>query len=722
MNLFALSGLLTGISCTIMGGIVYFTTHRSRVARVWAFFCLAISLWGFGALLIGLTPDAEVSIVWWRVAHVGVILIPVLFYHFVTIFADIPRRAVLAVAYIASVLLLFADTTPWFIAQTRQVFGQFYYDSPPTPLYVVFVAWFVGLTILSHVELWRFRHRATDEVKRRLVQWLFLGTTIGFAGGTTAFLPCFGLDLYPLGNFAVPLFPLFMTYALLRHRLIDVDVAVIRGLVFLAIYAVVVVVPFVVGSIYRSLWETALGEWWWVAPVVLMGLLASASPILFMAFVNRIERDMMKAQRRYHRTLIAASSGMTRIKDLRKLCRLIVYVVNKTVGLTNSGLFLYDAKQEAYPLAAVRYQRVFPKDLGVSKNDPLIEIVNRERDLVVLEEVRENLTVGQKGGEDWTRKLDAVYTWMRTLEIKLIVPSFTNNRLLGFLALGAKRNGEPYTTDDIAIFSGLANQAALGIENAFFFEELKSSEAYMIQSEKLASLGQLASGMAHEIHNPLTIISGEAQLYLERFKSKDGEVDQLLQSIIEECHRAADITRRILRFAKPAPTELGPVDVRTIADETLTLAGYQVRMDRVERTVEIPPDLPKIRGNQNQLQEVLLNLVINACQAMGEKGGSLQISASLQNGQIEIRVADTGPGIPANKLTKIFDPFYTTKATGTGLGLFVTQRIVRLHQGSIDVRSTEGKGTTFIIRLPALAQPAAAPIASPLIASARPAA
>src|SRR3989338_4521309 len=93
MNLFALSGLLTGIACTIMGGIVYFTTHRSRVARVWAFFCLAISVWGFGALLIGLTPDADVSIVWWRVAHVGVILIPLLFYHFVTIFADVERRA-----------------------------------------------------------------------------------------------------------------------------------------------------------------------------------------------------------------------------------------------------------------------------------------------------------------------------------------------------------------------------------------------------------------------------------------------------------------------------------------------------------------------------------------------------------------------------------------------------------------------------------------------------
>jgi len=242
----------------------------------------------------------------------------------------------------------------------------------------------------------------------------------------------------------------------------------------------------------------------------------------------------------------------------------------------------------------------------------------------------------------------------------------------------------------------------LAIENAMFFEELKDSEAYMIQSEKLASIGQLASGMAHEIHNPLTIISGEAQLYLERFKGKDGDADKVLLSIIEECHRAADITRRILRFAKPAPTDFVAVDVRATLEESMTLLGYQVRLDKVDRSMIVPEGLPKIRGNQNQLQEVILNLMLNACQAMGEKGGKLVVSAASMNGQgeVEIKVADTGPGIASNKLRKVFDPFYTTKSTGTGLGLFVSQRIIKLHGGQMTVESTEGKGTCFTVRVP----------------------
>jgi signal transduction histidine kinase len=372
--------------------------------------------------------------------------------------------------------------------------------------------------------------------------------------------------------------------------------------------------------------------------------------------------------------------------------------VNRTVGLTNTGLFLYDPKEQRYFLRAARYPSLMPAGLSVAQSEPLVDLLQEEKDLVMLEELEEELDAKSNG--ERAKKARGVDAWMRQLEARLLVPSFSNERLLAFLVLGAKRSGAPYTTDDIAIFSGLANQAALAIENAMFFEELRNNEAYMVQSEKLASLGQLASGMAHEIHNPLTIISGESQLYLERFKGQDAKVDELLRSIIEECKRAADITRRILRFAKPAPPEVSPVDLKATVEESLTLAGYQVRMERVEQTVNMPEDLPKVRSNQNQLQEVLLNLILNACQAMGEKGGKLALSALANGSSVVLKVEDTGPGIPASALRKVFDPFYTTKPTGTGLGLFVSQRIIKSHGGTIELESTEGRGSCFTICLP----------------------
>ncbi len=480
-----------------------------------------------------------------------------------------------------------------------------------------------------------------------------------------------------------------------------------RYAVLAALYTVVFAVPCLVAALGSEWLTQHFQSLWWVIPSLLMGALATFAPVLYLAFVRRLEGQLMRDQRRYHRTLIAASSGMTRIKDIQTLCRLVVHMVNRTVRLSNTGLFLFEPKEQRYVLKAIRYPSLMTSHLIVEQADPLIELLREEKDLLVVEELQADIEA--KRSDDRVRKAAWAYSWMRKLEARLIVPSFSGDRLLAFLVLGAKRSGEGYSVDDVAIFSGLANQGALAIENAMFFEELRNNEAYIIQSEKLASLGQLASGMAHEIHNPLTIISGEAQLYLERFKGQDGKVDDVLKSIIEECQRAADITRRILRFAKPAPSDMAPLDLKTTIEETLTLAGYQVRMDKVERVVKVEPDLPKVRGNQNQLQEVLLNLVLNACQAMGEKGGRLEVRADTTNGSfVRVQVADTGPGIPANKLTKVFDPFYTTKQTGTGLGLFVTQRIVKLHGGTIDVQSTEGKGACFTIHLPAWREVAAA--------------
>jgi len=698
MNAFALSGLLIGISFTIVAGLVYYVNRASRVNRLWGIFSLAVSLWGFGGFLIGQTADPAVAMNWWRLAHIGVVLIPGLFYHFVTTWTGRARFRHLLVVYAATALFLLANASPWFISHMRKVFGLFYYDSPPGILYIPFVAFFFGMVIVSHLELWRALRTPKPPAQRKLLQWFLGATAIGFAGGGTCFLPVFGLDVYPYGNFTLLLFPILMAYAFLRHRVMDVTRAVARGLAFLTVYLVVVGLPFVVGQLYRPLWETALGPWWWAAPVIVMGILASASPVLFLSMTRRLEQRLWQTQRRYHRTLIAASGGMLRIKDLARLSRLITHMVNHSVGLTNTSLFLYDPKEQRYSLCATRYPSHLPLHLVVEQTDPLAEHLQGTRDLVLLDELE--VAVFARRLDPSVKKLEIIRDWMAKLEAKLIVPSFSTDKLLAFLVLGARRSGEPYATEDIALFSGLANQAALAIENAMFFEELRNNEAHMVQSEKLASLGQLASGMAHEIHNPLTIISGESQLYLERFKGQDAKVDELLKSIVEECKRAADITRRILRFAKPAPPEVMAVDLKATMEESLTLAGYQVRLERVERQVDVPDSLPKVKGNQNQLQEVLLNLILNACQAMGEQGGTLILSARAHDSVVEVRVADTGPGIAPAVLRKIFDPFYTTKPTGTGLGLFVSQRIVKSHGGTIEVESAEGQGTCFTIRLP----------------------
>jgi signal transduction histidine kinase len=443
-----------------------------------------------------------------------------------------------------------------------------------------------------------------------------------------------------------------------------------------------------------------LGPQWWLAPGFFFVMLTVLAPWIYMGYHRWARERQLGEERRYYHSLTMAASGMARIKDMQTLCRLIVYVVNHTVKLTHTGLFIYEPKEQRYVLRSVRHKLFMPDEMTVEHNDPLITFMKRRKDLILLEELRRaSASRGMRNDEEG-KLIEWTHGWMRKLEAKLIVPSFSQETLLGFLVLGPKRSGERFSGTDLAIFTGLGNQATLAIENAVYFEQLRTSEAYMIQSEKLASIGQLASGMAHEIHNPLTIISGEAQLYLEQCKGQNGKADAVMESVIEECQRAADITRRILRFAKPAPPDMAPVEIRNTVEETLLLAGYQVRLDKIKRVVELPEGLPKVRGNQNQLQEVVLNLILNACQAMGEPGGTLTLSARALGSQVELIVGDSGPGIAPTRLRKVFEPFFTTKTTGTGLGLFVSQRIIQAHGGTIEVDSEEGRGTWFTIRLP----------------------
>ncbi|HAM40416.1 MAG: hypothetical protein A3I71_02900 [Omnitrophica WOR_2 bacterium RIFCSPLOWO2_02_FULL_63_16] len=384
-----------------------------------------------------------------------------------------------------------------------------------------------------------------------------------------------------------------------------------------------------------------------------------------------------RLQQRYHRTLAAAANGMTRIKELPRLCRLIVYIVNRAVGLTNSALFLHQPARGRYELVAVRYQHLMPTELILEEGHETVEMLKRQRGLVV----------GQSG-------------WMAQWEWRVLVPSFSNERLLGFLALGAKRTGARYTPDDLELFSTLASQATLGIENAMFFEELKANEASLIQSEKLATLGHLASGLMHELKNPLTIISGEAQVYLERFKGKDPEVDALLASIIEEAHRASEMAHRVVRFAKPAPEGVPrqPVDLRALLEAALVLASYPVRASRVEPRLEVPSDLPAVEGHATQLQEVFLNLLLQASDALKDGGGAVEVSAGAVDGQVEIRVKHSGPAIAPRKLARLFE-------VDGGLRLFVSRRIIQAHGGTLKAASAVGEGTTFTVRLPARREP-----------------
>ena len=235
-------------------------------------------------------------------------------------------------------------------------------------------------------------------------------------------------------------------------------------------------------------------------------------------------------------------------------------------------------------------------------------------------------------------------------------------------------------------------------------------ERSLRQSEKLATIGQLASGLAHEIGTPLNIISGRAELTKKNPEDKEG-VQKNQNVILHQTERITKNIQQLLGFVRKKKSEQKVLNIQTLLETTLDFLDHQIQKQRVRVVKEMKNNVPSVIGDADQLQQVFLNLLLNALQAMMD-GGTLRLSASLkwmakagledcQRQYVEVCVEDTGIGIEKEVIPNIFNPFFTTKDTGTGLGLMVSQGIVQDHEGWIEVESEAGKGSVFKVYLPA---------------------
>ncbi|RME62618.1 MAG: HAMP domain-containing protein [Nitrospirae bacterium] len=237
-------------------------------------------------------------------------------------------------------------------------------------------------------------------------------------------------------------------------------------------------------------------------------------------------------------------------------------------------------------------------------------------------------------------------------------------------------------------------------------EELRRGQEQMVHTEKLASLGRLAAGVAHELNSPLTGIVTFSHLLLQRIPPERKEDREDLEVIIEQAERCSKIIKGLLGFSRAMKTEMVPLNINSTISKVLDIIRNQAKFHNIKLITDLAPELPEVVADPSQLEQVYMNLIINAADAMNDRG-ELRISTRKVTieGQdfVEIEFSDTGPGIPPEHLDKIFEPFFTTKPVGkgTGLGLAVTLGIVQKHGGHIDVKSTPGKGTSFFVRLPA---------------------
>jgi two-component system NtrC family sensor kinase len=288
------------------------------------------------------------------------------------------------------------------------------------------------------------------------------------------------------------------------------------------------------------------------------------------------------------------------------------------------------------------------------------------------------------------------------------VPIHSRDRILGTLTLG-RRTEEPFTEREVALVEATADQIGIALDNARLYsekqqqlEQLQRTQAQLVHAEKLSAIGQLASGVAHEINNPLTTILGQTHLLLTQYPLPE-PIRTRLNVVSEESARAARIVQNLLLFSRHYPPTRRPCLVADQVRRVLDLKAYQLQQDDVEIVTEFD-DGPPVYADDHQLQQVLLNLVQNAHQAMAKRPGPRVLTVKALTGEkaVLVSVLDTGAGIAPEDLPRIFDPFFTTKppGEGSGLGLSVSYGIVAEHRGRLWAENRPDGGAAFFLELP----------------------
>lgn len=298
---------------------------------------------------------------------------------------------------------------------------------------------------------------------------------------------------------------------------------------------------------------------------------------------------------------------------------------------------------------------------------------------------------------------------IRQLGAELIFPLKIMNQINGTIFLGMKTDGAPFTEQELNLLSILINQATFAIEHASLYEQQTERLKKMYRTDRLATLGELAAGAAHEIRNPLTAIRSTIQ-YLSKDFSADPVKSEMVTELISEVERINKIVQGLLSFARPSDLNTSDINIEQLINQTLLLVTNTLRKQNVEVEFEYFTDNTTIQGDAEQLKQVFLNIILNAVEAMGknppERSRTLIISIekgtpiNTHSRYLIISFEDNGKGIEQKNIENVFNPFFTTKEEGTGLGLAICYGIINRHEGEIEVKSVPDKGTCMNIKLP----------------------
>lgn len=678
MDVRSQASLLAAVLCLAMAASVYFRPKRRRVHRAFSAFSSTVAVF-YGTTFL---DRAFGGPIYSKVHLVAGVVMPLVAVRFFRAFVDDddPRliRLHRAAWVVVGPLLVYALTRP---------------EDERT---VAIVATIVATTFFAVAVVLLFIRsaRAPSRLERAKLRYL---CSVGGAAGTFMlfeYAPLVGIDLPELGTIPILLFLYMLSQSITRDRLIDLYELAGRA-------GVLTVVALFFAGLLWIMREIA-GE----PQFIHMMVSAMAVLLLFdsvqarvASFIARVFFRERTALDEHLAALRRRIAGTLAVEDLPAI---VMDGLEETRRITNAALYLASGDGHSFRLAA-HLGSPPPAHIETAPARPFLTRL-LESDALVLENLERDFEDLRSARRD--REAETLYEVIRTLEalhggVALAIATRGSREPYGFLVVNDDRIRDAFSSDEVQFLVGLATQIALTLESGALHRQL-------MERDRLATLGEMAAGLAHEIRNPLGAIKASAQLLTEPAQG-DEVPREFLDIIVEETDRLARVVGSFLDYARPGAPDPEPIDLGHAVERTMRMLEAELAEHEIRWTLELDPDRKKVRVDAEHVRQILLNLVRNAIEAAG-KGGRIHVEvertqrkgvADALEDWMELRVTDDGPGIDPEILPKLFVPFVTNKPNGSGLGLAISQRLANAASGRIEARSEKERGTTFVVSFPA---------------------
>ena len=672
------TSFIAALLCFALAASVLLRTHRQRDRWLFGILATNTGLWYVSTFMLGVLGGTPF---WVRFNLICGVLLPLSAVRFFSVLVSHETdrtRFVRRASLWAGVVLLGVMLTPYY--DHAIVVGGL----------LLYVTVFLSLALGS---LYRRGFETDSRIEGARLRYIALVGGFGGLFTVIEYLPYAGVDIPPVGTLLILVFLYALSQSITHYRLIDLYELAGR-------LGVLTVLAFVLAFM---LWLMALvsGEQLFLHVVV------SAFVVLILFDPVRTQVQQWISQVFFHerfeleRTILALRRSVAHILDVDELGAALMDGLDESPRFTQGALYLLSPDARYFALRDYFGPRP-PERVEMAPARPLLDRLSRTGS-AVLENAEYELEERRLLGDD--REAETAHdiaVTMRALQSSVCLGlRGETDDLYGFIAVRDDRVRDAFSKEEVQLLVGLATQVAVTVENSQLYQQMK-------EKDRLAALGEMAAGLAHEIRNPLGSIKASAQ-YLSETPEHPEDRDEFLGIIVDEVDRLNRVVGSFLDYARPGHTNPDPIYVNSAVQLTLQFLRPECDSANVSLHVAMDPGLPKVRIDIEHLRQVLINLVQNAVQAM-PGGGDIYVETRTQDGfrpggeprqRVQISVRDTGPGIAPGLLPNLFVPFVTTKQQGTGLGLAISQRIVSEAGGRIDVRSREDYGTTFVVLLPA---------------------